>query len=52
MGADTLFWTEIGDQPLSVRTDGERRIAVGDTLRLSFDPARLSLFDAETGERL
>ncbi len=52
MGADTLFWTELGGQPLSVRTEGERRIAVGDTLRLSFDPARLSLFAADSGERL
>jgi multiple sugar transport system ATP-binding protein len=52
MGADTLFWTELGGQPLSVRTDGERARAVGDRLRLSFDPARLELFDAASGERL
>ena len=52
MGADTLLWTELGGQPMSVRVDGERVFEVGQTLRFTFDPARLSVFDAATGERV
>jgi multiple sugar transport system ATP-binding protein len=52
MGADTLLWTEFGDEPLSVRAAGERSYSAGQRLTFSFDPARLSLFDAASGERL
>jgi multiple sugar transport system ATP-binding protein len=52
MGADTLIWTELAGAPLAIRVEGERTLDVGDSIRLSFDPSRASLFDAESGERL
>ncbi len=52
MGADTLVWTRFAGRPFSIRTDGERRFQVGDPIRFSFDPARASLFDTASGERL
>lgn len=52
MGSDTLVWTRLGGQPLSFRVEAERHLAVGDKVRLGFDPARASLFDGEAGDRL
>ncbi|GGD95541.1 ABC transporter ATP-binding protein [Aureimonas endophytica] len=52
MGADTLLWTELAGQPLSIRIDSERSFSPGEAIRFSFDPARASLFDVETGARL
>ena len=52
MGSDTLVWTKLGGQSLSFRVDAERHLQVGDKVRIGFDPARASLFDGETGDRL
>lgn len=52
MGSDTLVWTKLGGQPLSFRVDAERHLQVGDKVRIGFDPARASVFDGETGDRL
>jgi multiple sugar transport system ATP-binding protein len=52
MGSDTLVWTKLGSQPLSFRVDAERHLHVGDKVCIGFDPARASLFDADTGDRL
>jgi multiple sugar transport system ATP-binding protein len=52
MGSDTLGWTKIGKTPAIFRVDSEIDLKVGQKLRIGFDPARGSLFHAESGERL
>ncbi len=52
MGSDTLAWTNVGGQPLSFRVDAEVQIDPGQKLTIGFDPARGSIFDENTGERL
>jgi multiple sugar transport system ATP-binding protein len=52
MGADNLLWLKHAGQTMSVRIGGERRYAVGSKVRLAFDMAMASLFDAETEERI
>jgi multiple sugar transport system ATP-binding protein len=52
MGSDTLVWTKLGGQTLSFRVEAEKMLRNGDAIRIGFDPARASLFDAETGSRL
>ncbi len=52
MGSDTLVWTSLGGQPLSVRVTSERAPSVGDEVTVGFDPMRGSLFDGETGNRV
>src|SRR5262245_42854630 len=51
MGSDTLVWGKLGGQNLSFRVDAEKRLKVGDRIKIGFDPARASLFDG-TGRRL
>ena len=52
MGSDTLVWTRLGKQNLTVRVSSERAPDVGDTVAIGFDPMNASLFDAVSGERL
>jgi len=52
MGADTLVWTKLGGHNLSFRVEAERTLRNGDPIRIGFDPARASLFDAATGNRI
>jgi multiple sugar transport system ATP-binding protein len=53
MGADSLVWLRRGaETSLSVRLDGDTRVADGDRLPVAFPPERLSLFDDATGARL
>lgn len=52
MGSDTIAWTTLGGQSFTFRADSEVPLAVGQTIRLGFDPARASLFFAESGERI
>jgi multiple sugar transport system ATP-binding protein len=52
MGSDTLIWTRLGAQNLTVRVSSERAPAVGDMVTIGFDPLRASIFDAASGERL
>ena len=51
-GADTIVWTELGGQPLTIRVDAERRYRLGDTVHYAVDLDRASLFDKASGERL
>jgi len=51
MGADTVLWTSIGGNNLTIRTDSESTVQPGDRLKISINPARASLF-AQNGERL
>jgi multiple sugar transport system ATP-binding protein len=52
MGSDTLIWAQLGNAPFRVRMDGQARVSSGDRLTIGLDPAKSSLFDARTEERL
>ena len=52
MGSDTLVWTRLGKQNLTIRVSSERMPNVDDTVTAGFDPMNASLFDAASGERL
>jgi len=52
MGSDTLAWTSLGGQNLSMRADSEKAPRPGDRIRIGFDPGRASIFDAGTDMRL
>ena len=52
MGADNLLWLKHAGHTLSVRVAGARRFAPGTAVKLSFDMALASLFDADTEERI
>jgi multiple sugar transport system ATP-binding protein len=52
MGSDTVAWVKVADQPFTIRCESEVVLSAGQKLRIGFDPARGSLFNAETGNRL
>ena len=52
MGADTVAWGKIGGQQVSLRTSADVTIKPGDRVLMGFDPARGSVFDAASGQRL
>ncbi len=52
MGSDTLVWTQVAGHPFRFRMDGQAAVSVGDQLTIGADPARASLFDKATEERL
>jgi multiple sugar transport system ATP-binding protein len=52
MGADTVIWCSDGLGSLQVRTTGSRKASPGDSLTLQVDSTQVSLFAADTGERL
>ena len=52
MGADTVIWCSDGGGSVQVRTTGSRKAARGENLTLHVDSTQVSLFSAETGERL
>jgi multiple sugar transport system ATP-binding protein len=52
MGSDTLVWAKLAGQPFRVRMDGQAQVAPGDRVAIGLDPARASVFDQKTEERL
>ncbi|MBP1806577.1 ABC transporter ATP-binding protein [Rubellimicrobium aerolatum] len=52
MGSDTLVWAQVAGKPFRIRMDGQARVAPGDRIPIGLDPAKASLFDAKTEERL
>ncbi|GGX65565.1 ABC transporter ATP-binding protein [Tateyamaria omphalii] len=52
MGSDTLAWATLAGVPLRIRMDGQAAVSTGDRILIGFDPARASLFDKTTEERL
>jgi len=52
MGSDTLVWTKLGGRNFSFRVEAEKTLRTGDPIRIGFDPARASLFDTPSGNRL
>ncbi|MBE0412273.1 ABC transporter ATP-binding protein [Yoonia sp.] len=52
MGSDTLVYAKLGQHLFRVRMDGQARVKAGETLPIGIDPARASLFDKKTEDRL
>ena len=52
MGADTLVWSMLDGREFRFRVDGQSELRAGDKVRIGFDPARASIFDASTELRL
>jgi multiple sugar transport system ATP-binding protein len=52
MGADTIAWTKIGGQAFTFRADAELNLQPGQKIAIGFDPARGSIFNAESGVRV
>ncbi|WP_134499220.1 ABC transporter ATP-binding protein [Microvirga pakistanensis] len=52
MGADMVIWCSDGEGSIQVRTHGSRRATPGTPLTLGVDVGQVSLFSAETGERI
>ncbi|MGV2125527.1 ABC transporter ATP-binding protein [Agrobacterium vitis] len=51
-GADTMIWSQLGNQPVTIRVSADLVYHLGDAIELGLDLTRASLFDAETGERI
>jgi len=52
MGADTIAWTKIGGQSVTFRAASEVHLEPGQKVTIGFDPARGSVFNADSGERV
>ena len=52
MGSDTIAWTKIGGQSFTFRADAELDLRPGQKVPIGFDPARGSVFNADSGERI
>ena len=52
MGSDTLVWTKLGGHNFSFRVEAEKTLRNGDPIRIGFDPARASLFETQSGNRM
>jgi multiple sugar transport system ATP-binding protein len=52
MGADTVAWTKVGGQSLTFRAAAEVPLRAGQKILVGFDPARGSVFDAASGDRV
>ncbi len=52
LGADTIVWVQAGEARLAVRCNPTEAPEAGARVTLSFDPARASVFDAGSEQRL
>jgi multiple sugar transport system ATP-binding protein len=52
MGAETLLWGRLGEDPLSIRVDTLQGFDEASSIAFEIDPALVSVFDAATGQRL
>jgi multiple sugar transport system ATP-binding protein len=52
MGSDTIAWAKLGKHEFTFRADSELNLQVGQKIKLGFDPARASIFNAESGDRI
>jgi multiple sugar transport system ATP-binding protein len=52
MGAETIAWTKLGAQAFTLRADSEVELHSGQKVLIGFDPARGSMFEAASGERM
>jgi multiple sugar transport system ATP-binding protein len=52
LGSDQFLTLEVGGTRIKARTDPDLAVRVGDRVEVAFDPAKLHLFDGETGTSL
>ena len=52
MGAETLLWGQLGDEPLAIRVDSLQGLDGAPNVEFEIDPGLASLFDAGSGQRL
>jgi multiple sugar transport system ATP-binding protein len=52
MGSESVIWARLNDVPLSLVLQGDKRLRVGETIRIAFPGRQLNLFDAALGTRL
>ncbi|MBS1303106.1 ABC transporter ATP-binding protein [Loktanella sp. SALINAS62] len=52
MGSDTLIYCHLAGQPFRFRMDGSAVVRKGERITIGIDPARASIFDKDTEERL
>ena len=52
MGSDTLAWTKLAGHAVTFRTASDVHLVPGQKVRIGFDPARGSIFNTETTNRL
>ncbi|WIJ23445.1 ABC transporter ATP-binding protein [Devosia sp. RR2S18] len=52
MGSDTLAWTTLAGKSITFRAAGDVDIRAGQKVLIGFDPARGSLFDTESTNRI
>ena len=52
LGSDQYLTLDVGDTKLKVRTSPDLVVRAGDNVEVAFDPAKLHLFDAQTGSAL
>ncbi len=52
MGAETVAWTKLAGQALTLRANAEIDLKPGQKVLVGFDPARGSVFNAESGNRI
>ena len=52
MGAETVAYTKVGGQALTLRCSSDIPLEAGQKIMIGFDPARGSVFDAQSGARL
>ncbi len=52
MGSNSLLWSRVGGENLTMLVTSERSPSVGDRVSIGFDPINASIFDAASGERL
>ncbi|WP_338607018.1 ABC transporter ATP-binding protein [Pelagibacterium nitratireducens] len=52
MGSDTIAWAKLGKHEFTFRADSELNLKMGQKIKLGFDPARASIFNAENGDRI
>lgn len=52
MGAETLLWGQLGDEPLGIRVDSLQGFDEATSITFEIDPTLVSLFDAKSGQRL
>ncbi len=51
-GADTMIWSSVGGRPVTARISEDVPLQLGATIEFGLDLDRVSLFDAQSGERL
>jgi multiple sugar transport system ATP-binding protein len=52
MGSDTLVWSTFEGNSFRFRMDGQAPVTNGDTIKIGIDPAKGSLFDTSSEDRL